>query len=185
MFDADRYEISGYMPHYTVSAGSPPSPLLDCEWLSVGRDAFQFVTSDGTEVLRVETDRVLDAGAIYELTDPQTESTVGTIRRGMASSIRPRYEFRDASGELVGTLTERGRLRSLARRLGLGILSTSYDLRGPYDATLGEMQGLPGLPTRYRILLTSDLDPRFPIVAAVLTNRFDAADPTTLVDWLP
>lgn len=184
MFDSDRYEVSGYAPHYTVYEGSPPSPLLDCEWLSIGREAFRFVSTDDTEVLRVETDRVLDAGAVYKLTDPQTETTVGTIRRGMTSWIRPRYEFRDASGDLVGTLTERGRLRSVARRLGLGILSTSYELQGPYGGTLGEMQGLPGLPTRYRILLTSDLDPRFPIVAAVLTNRFDGADPDFLSDWI-
>lgn len=177
MFDTDRYEVSGYAPRYTVHEGSPPSSVLDCEWLAVGREAFVFSTRDGTEVLRVETDRILDAGAVYTLTDPQTESAVGSVRRGRTAMVRPNYEFRDADGAFVGRLRERGRLRSVARRLTFGFLPTTYEIRGSRGESLGEMQGLPGLPTRYRIQLTGELDPRFPVVAAVLTNRFDAADP--------
>lgn len=39
------------------------------------------------------------------------------------------------------------------------------------------MQGLPGLSIRNRIQLAGEFGPRFPVVAAVQTDRFDAADP--------
>ena len=70
-----------------------------------------------TEVLRIKARNIIDFSAAYDVFDPNTNETVGTLRRkGFRSLLQDKWEILDTTDSCIGTIEEDSMLLALVRR---------------------------------------------------------------------
>ena len=70
-----------------------------------------------TEVLRIKARNIIDFSAAYDVFDPNTNETVGTLRRkGFRSLLQDKWEILDTVDNCIGTIEEDSMLLALVRR---------------------------------------------------------------------
>jgi len=92
--------------------------------------------SKTAELLRINTQSVLDFSGAYDVQDSVTGERVGTLKRGGLSStfVRDSWTFLDARGREIGTLEEDSALKGLVRRY---IEALAIFLPQRYHASIG------------------------------------------------
>lgn len=74
-------------------------------------------SSEGSEILRIKADRVIDFSACYRVTDSRTDEPIGSLRRkGWSSLFRDSWEILDANGVVRGKVTEDSPWKAAVRR---------------------------------------------------------------------
>jgi hypothetical protein len=72
---------------------------------------------DGTEILQIKADRIVDFSAAYKVTDSLTGEHIGTLRRkGWTSLFRDSWEILDAEGVVRGKVMEESPWKAAVRR---------------------------------------------------------------------
>lgn len=78
--------------------------------------------TQAVELFRMQTAKILDFNANFEIVDSATGAVVGAVgRRGWKSILRDHWRILDAQGQVVGTMREHGGFLSVARRF-VGLL---------------------------------------------------------------
>ena len=92
--------------------------------------------SKQNEVLIAKTRQIIDFSAAYDITVPQTNEKIGTIKRkGLKSLLRDKWIIMDKNEQEIGTVIEDNLVLSLARRLLLDWL-----LPKKYSIFIGDVQ---------------------------------------------
>ncbi len=125
------------------------------------------------KLLQIQADRILDYAASYSVVDAITNIKVGSLRRkGWTSVLRDSWEVLDAAGTVRGKVVEDNPALALIRRFidfaGLFLPETFHI---EYDGkTVGTMkQNFLGIPPKFTVDLTADVDRVFPRQLAVAT----------------
>ncbi len=131
------------------------------------------------ELLVIKTDQILDFGAKYTVTDPQTGEEVGAVKRkGMKSLVKDEWVFLDSAGNEIGTLKEDSLLLSLIRRFVINLIPQTYNLEVDNRTVATFSQNFNPFIYKLEIDLSADpdgqqLDRRLAIAAAVLLGGIE------------
>ena len=80
------------------------------------------------ELLVIKTPQILDLGATYIVTDPDSGETVGSIRRKFLKSlIKDQWEFLDSSGNEIGKMSESSWLGAILSRF-INLIPQTYHI---------------------------------------------------------
>jgi len=126
------------------------------------------------ELLQIKARQVIDFSAAYDVFDPFTQTTIGTLqRRGLRSIARDEWQILDPGGNALGIIIEDNLGYALLRRFLLGsLLPQNYDILIAESKVADLRQRFN--PFRYEMLIdftpnqARRLDPRLGIAAALL-----------------
>ena len=81
------------------------------------------------ELLLIKTPQILDFGATYNVNDPSTGETVGSIRRKFLKSlIKDQWVFLNAAGEEIGQMSESSWLGAILSRF-INLIPQTYHIK--------------------------------------------------------
>jgi len=136
------------------------------------KEAIKVYSDDSMDHLRLEIQarNVIDFSATYDVTDPATGTTVGSLsRKGLKSMIQDTWTIRNATGDEIGLIEEDSRLLALLRRFLFNIIPQTFNV-----TVHGQQVG--SIRQRFNLLKlvfdvdfnTEELDPRLGVAASVL-----------------
>ena len=117
-FEARRHVFRLFGAGFTLSS-SDGRPLAGSEQKAfrLKEDIRVNDGSSGTEILRIQADRIIDFSACYQVYDTLTGEHLGSLRRkGWSSLIRDSWEILDADGIVRGRVTEDSQWKAIVRR---------------------------------------------------------------------
>lgn len=131
------------------------------------------------ELLVITTDQILDFGAKYTVTDPQTGEEVGAVKRkGMKSLVKDEWVFLDPADNEIGSLKEDSLMLSLIRRFVFKFIPQTYNLEVENRTVASFSQNFN--PFIYKLDLDFSADPdgqqldrRLALAAAVLLGGIE------------
>jgi uncharacterized protein YxjI len=79
------------------------------------------------ELLTIKARQVLDFGATYDVSDPETGELVGGLRRkGLRSTVRDEWRLLDPSGNEIGLIQEDSISLALLRRFATSLIPQTF-----------------------------------------------------------
>lgn len=125
------------------------------------------------ELLHIRADRIIDFSAAYSVVDPHTGEHVGSLRRkGWSSMSRDSWELLDPQGNVRGRVVEDSSWKALMRRtieIASVFLPQTFLIQIDGQTVATMQQNFLGIPPRYTVDLSHDIEGKLPRPLAVAT----------------
>jgi uncharacterized protein YxjI len=176
---SQRFEVRqklGIGKKYNVYREGASEPFLTAKKKKLRlKEDFRLTDPEtGDERYRVKADRVLDVGAVYEITDTQTGATVGSVRRKRKSFAKHEYALADADGTEVALIKEDSVAMAIVRRFVTTLVPFSYVITSADGSrSLGSVSGAFSIRDRYEIEVDDEIDPMLAVVGTVVIDAIE------------
>jgi uncharacterized protein YxjI len=125
------------------------------------------------ELLHIRADRIIDFSAAYSVVDSHTGEHVGSLRRkGWSSMFRDSWELLDPQGDVRGRVVEDSSWKALVRRtieIASVFLPQTFLIQIDGQTVATMQQNFLGIPPRYSVDLSHDIEGKLPRPLAVAT----------------
>jgi uncharacterized protein YxjI len=125
------------------------------------------------ELLHIRADRIIDFSAAYSVVDSRTGEHVGSLRRkGWSSMFRDSWELLDPQGNVRGRVVEDSSWKALVRRtieIASVFLPQTFLIQIDGQTVATMQQNFLGIPPRYAVDLSHDIEGKLPRPLAVAT----------------
>ncbi len=125
------------------------------------------------ELLHIRADRIIDFSAAYSVVDSHTGEHVGSLRRkGWSSMFRDSWELLDPQGNVRGRVVEDSSWKALMRRtveIASVFLPQTFLIQIDGQTVATMQQNFLGIPPRYTVDLSHDIEGKLPRPLAVAT----------------